>query len=124
MESTRAGARDNAAAVLIEVRGVAKSFGDGPWRQVVLEECSFVPEAGKLTVLIGPSGCGKSTLINVMAGYETADAGSVLMLGKPVRGPGADRLVVFQETALFPWMTTYRNVVYGPMVQRTRARAD
>jgi NitT/TauT family transport system ATP-binding protein len=75
-------------------------------------------EAGKLTVLIGPSGSGKSTLINIIAGYESADAGSVLLDGQPVSGPSADRLVVFQEAALFPWMTTLQNVAYGPKVQR------
>ncbi len=112
------------APPLLEVRHVTKSFGVGPLRQLVLDECSFTPEEGRLTVLIGPSGCGKSTLVNVLAGYETVDAGEVLMLGRPVRGPGVDRLVVFQETALFPWMTTYRNVVYGPMVQRDRSRSE
>lgn len=81
-------------------------------------------EAGRLTALIGPSGCGKSTLVNILAGYESVDAGEVLLLGRPVRGPGIDRLVVFQETALFPWMTTYRNVAYGPRVQRSRPHAE
>jgi NitT/TauT family transport system ATP-binding protein len=112
------------APALLEVRSISKSFGIGPLRQLVLDGCSFTPEAGRLTVLIGPSGCGKSTLVNVIAGYEAVDAGEVLLLGRPVRGPAVDRLVVFQETALFPWMTTYKNVVYGPMVQRTRSRAE
>ena len=75
-------------------------------------------------MLIGPSGCGKSTLINVIAGYEQPDAGTVRVFGKPVSGPGSDRLVVFQETALFPWMTTLQNVAYGPLVQRKRSRAE
>jgi NitT/TauT family transport system ATP-binding protein len=112
------------AQALLEVRSVTKSFGVGPLRQLVLDQCSFTPEAERLTVLIGPSGCGKSTLVNVLAGYEKVDAGEVLLLGRPVRGPGVDRLVVFQETALFPWMTTYKNVVYGPMVQRSRPRSQ
>jgi NitT/TauT family transport system ATP-binding protein len=118
------GIRSGAAPALLEVTDICKGFGLGPWRQVVLEGCSFTPAPGKLTVLIGPSGCGKSTLIAVLAGYESIDAGEVLLLGKPVRGPGSDRLVVFQETALFPWMTTYKNVIYGPMVQRMRSRAE
>ena len=124
MEQALTGQRGTPAPPLLEVRNVSKSFGVGPLRQLVLDACSFTPEAGRLTVLIGPSGCGKSTLVNVLAGYETVDAGEVLLLGRPVRGPGVDRLVVFQETALFPWMTTYNNVVYGPMVQRDRPRSE
>lgn len=100
------------------VTNVSKGFGLGPLHQQVLCNCSFTLEKGKLTVLIGPSGCGKSTLVNVLAGYEAPDTGSVCLDGKSVSEPGPDRLVVFQETALFPWMTTYENVSYGPRVQR------
>ena len=114
---------DNAPA-LLEVRSVSKSFGIGPLRHPVLDDCSFTLEAGRLTALIGPSGCGKSTLVNILAGYESVDVGEVLLLGAPVRGPGIDRLVVFQETALFPWMTTYKNVAYGPRVARSRPHAE
>ena len=110
--------------VLVDVKNVSKSFNIGPLRQLVLEKCSFAVEAERLTVLIGPSGCGKSTLVNVLAGYEGVDEGEVTLLGRPVRGPAADRLVVFQESALFPWMTTYQNVVYGPKVMRKRSGAD
>jgi NitT/TauT family transport system ATP-binding protein len=112
------------ASVALEANAVCKGFGIGLARESVLEDCSFTLQAGKLTVLIGPSGCGKSTLINALAGYEMPDSGTVTLLGKPVSGPGSDRLVVFQETALFPWMTTYANVAYGPIVQRQRLRAD
>ena len=117
-------ANQDTAPALLEVKRVSKSFGLGPLRQVVIEDCSFTPEPGRITVLIGPSGCGKSTLINMLAGYETPDAGEILLFGKPIRGSGADRLVVFQETALFPWMTTYENIIYGPKVQRVRPRAE
>jgi NitT/TauT family transport system ATP-binding protein len=98
--------------------GISKGFGLGPLHKQVIEDCSFTLEKGKLTVLIGPSGCGKSTLVNVLAGYEHLDAGQVTLDGQNINGPGPDRLVVFQETALFPWMTTYENVSYGPRVQR------
>ncbi len=100
------------------VTSVSKGFGLGPLHKQVLCNCSFTLEKGKLTVLVGPSGCGKSTLVNVLAGYETPDSGSVCIDSRPIGGPGPDRLVVFQETALFPWMTTYENVSYGPRVQR------
>ncbi len=100
------------------VEAVSKSYEAGLRQRVVLDGCSFMLEKGKLTVLIGPSGCGKSTLINIMAGYEKADAGMATLEGRPVGEPAADRLVVFQETALFPWMTAFQNVAYGPRVQR------
>lgn len=100
------------------VKNVTKGFGLGPMHKQVLCDCSFTLEKGKLSVLIGPSGCGKSTLVNVVAGYESPDSGTVTLDNKPVTQPGPDRLVVFQETALFPWMTTYENVSYGPRVQR------
>ncbi len=104
------------------VEGVSKSFGLGPLHKQVLCDCSFILEKSKLSVMIGPSGCGKSTLVNVLCGYEHPDCGKVLIDGKPVHGPGVDRLLVFQETALFPWMTTFENVNYGPKVQRKLPR--
>ncbi len=103
----------------ITVRGVSKRYGAAHLAREVVRDCSFTIEAGKLTVMIGPSGCGKSTLIRLLAGFERPDTGSILLNGAPVTGPGRDRLVVFQETALFPWMTTYDNIMYGP-----RARGE
>jgi len=105
------------------VEGVSKSYETEFETRQVLDDCSFRLAGGKLTVLIGPSGCGKSTLINIIAGYEKAGVGTVTLEGRPVDAPSADRLVVFQETALFPWMTTFQNVAYGPRVQR-RVSAD
>jgi len=100
------------------VDGVAKGFGLGLLHKQVLCDCSFALEKARLSVMIGPSGCGKTTLVNLLAGYETPDCGTILIDGKAVSGRGPDRLVVFQETALFPWMTTFENVSYGPRVQR------
>lgn len=108
----------------VVIDGVSKFYKIGPMREQVLEDCSLTLAAGKLTVLIGPSGCGKSTLINILAGYEAPDAGAITIDGEPIGGPTSDRLVVFQETALFPWMTTWQNIVYGPQVQRSRSRSD
>lgn len=103
----------------ITVKGVSKSYGAAHLAREVVRDCSFTIESGKLTVMIGPSGCGKSTLIRLLAGFERPDTGSITLNGVPVTGPGRDRLVVFQETALFPWMTTYDNILYGP-----RARGE
>ena len=99
---------------LVELRAVAKSYGTGRARRPVVEDCSFVIEPEKVTVMIGPSGAGKSTLIRLIAGFERPTGGEILVGGKPVRGPGPDRQVMFQECALFPWMTTAENVTYGP----------
>ena len=108
----------------MEVTSISKSYGVGPLRQKVIEDCSFNLESGKLTVMIGPSGCGKTTLINILAGYEKVDSGSIKINGEPIKGPGWDRLVVFQETALFPWMTTLQNVIYGHLVRRERNKKE
>jgi NitT/TauT family transport system ATP-binding protein len=103
----------------IVVRNVSKSYGAAHFAKEVVKDCTFTIERAKLTVMIGPSGCGKSTLIRLLAGFETPTSGSVELNGKPVDGPARDRLVLFQETALFPWMTTYDNILYGP-----RARGE
>ena len=95
----------------ISLLGVYKSFGTS----TVLQNCSFEVADGSFTALVGPSGCGKTTLINLVAGYDTADDGRVELNGRAVRGPGWDRLVVFQETALFPWKSTLKNVMFGPI---------
>jgi NitT/TauT family transport system ATP-binding protein len=103
----------------IVVTNVSKSYGAVGRHKDVVRDCSFTIERGKLTVMIGPSGCGKSTLIRLLAGFERPTEGTVRLDGQPVTGPDRDRLVVFQETALFPWMTTYDNILYGP-----RARGE
>jgi len=113
-----------AASGEMTVEHVHKSYGLKPLVKVVLGDCSFVLENRKLTVLIGPSGCGKSTLVNILAGYDMPDSGKVTIDGRAVKGPGRDRLVVFQETALFPWMTTFQNVSYGPKVRKEMSRGE
>jgi NitT/TauT family transport system ATP-binding protein len=101
----------------VRVEKVTKIYEKDDERQTVLDDCSILVERGKLTVLMGPSGCGKTVLINLIAGYETPTTGAVYIDDAPVTGPGQDRLVVFQESALFPWMTVYSNVTFGCRVQ-------
>jgi len=101
-------------AGLIELREVGKSYRRGRSARTVVENCSFTAEADRFTVMIGPSGAGKSTLARLIAGFDRPDRGEILVGGRPVTGPGRDRLVVFQESALFPWMNTEENVAYGP----------
>ena len=106
-------------APTIELRGVDKAYTHGRVSREVVRGCSFRVAAGAFTVMIGPSGAGKSTLVRLIAGFEKPTRGEILVRDRPIVGPGPDRQVVFQETALFPWMTTGENVDYGP-----RARGD
>src|SRR6266511_977081 len=85
------------------VKNVTKAFGDEFASKTVVRDCSFKVARGKFTVLIGPSGCGKTTLINLIAGYDRPTSGRIALDGETIVGPTSDRLVVFQETALFPW---------------------
>ena len=103
----------------LKVVGVSKSYGTGKIGKDVVRECTFTIERGKLTVMVGPSGCGKSTLIRLLAGFEHPTTGTIELDGKAVAEPSRELLVLFQETALFPWMTTWNNILYGP-----RARGE
>jgi ABC-type nitrate/sulfonate/bicarbonate transport system, ATPase component len=99
---------------MIQVKGVGKAFAqrDGA-AYTALEDISFTVDRGEFVSILGPSGCGKSTLLNLVAGLELADEGLVLANGKPVAAPGPDRIVVFQEHALYPWLTVLENVAFG-----------
>jgi NitT/TauT family transport system ATP-binding protein len=98
----------------IDVISVGKVYGAEGFAKQVVQNCSFSVSRGELTVMIGPSGCGKSTLIRLMAGFERPSKGTITIDDRPITGPGVDRLVVFQESALFPWMSTYDNIMFGP----------
>ena len=90
----------------------------------VLEDCSFDIEQGKLTVLMGASGCGKSTVAYMLAGYVVPDAGTLTIDGQPIAGAGPDRIMVFQETALWHWMTVLDNVLFGPRASGSMTSAQ
>jgi NitT/TauT family transport system ATP-binding protein len=78
-----------------------------------LDDVSLAVGEAEFVCLVGASGCGKSTLLNIIAGLEKPDSGTVLADGKPVTGPGRERLVMFQESALFPWLDVLGNVLFG-----------
>ena len=88
-----------------------------------LDGISLTINEGEFVALLGPSGCGKSTLLNLLAGFEKTTEGTLLFDGETVTRPGPDRGVVFQEAALFPWLSVWQNVVFGPQVQGV-ARAE
>src|SRR3712207_155939 len=95
------------------IEGVSKSFT--PQRAVVqaLDRVSLAVAEGEFVCLIGSSGCGKSTLLDIMAGLTPPDSGQVVADGQRVEGPGRQRLVMFQESALFPWLDAFGNVMFG-----------
>jgi NitT/TauT family transport system ATP-binding protein len=98
----------------IQIEGVSKSYTEGV---LALDEISLELPENSFTCLLGPSGCGKSTLLNMIAGFIEPTTGRILVDGREVTQAGADRGVVFQEYALFPWRTAVENVEFGPMIQ-------
>src|SRR4051794_40875857 len=98
----------------LKLQGIWKSFGmRGSKRTRTIQDVSLTCKPGEFVVMVGPSGCGKSTLLNIAAGMIRADAGGVLVDGKPVSVPGPDRTMVFQDHGLFPWLTAAGNVGFG-----------
>lgn len=102
---------------MMQVNNVYKAFGEDWAREMVIENLSLKIRRNQLTAIVGPSGCGKSTVVNLLAGFERPDSGQILLDGRPITGPSKDTLVVFQETALMPWLTTYQNVTFGPKLR-------
>ena len=110
---------------LLEIAGLSKSFpprnGGGP--NAALRDVNLAVEEGEFVCLVGPSGCGKSTLLNVIAGLEDASSGSVRVSGRDVETAGADRGMVFQDAALFPWLNVISNIEF-PLKARGMPRAE
>lgn len=108
----------------LSIQSVGKIYDPDGAHVEALKACSLEIAAGEFVAVVGPSGCGKSTLLNILAGFDTLTSGSVYLDGNPLATidraplPGPDRVVVFQNGALFPWKTVLENVVYGLVVQR------
>ncbi|HEV8255783.1 MAG TPA: ABC transporter ATP-binding protein [Casimicrobiaceae bacterium] len=96
------------------VDGVSKRFGTSADAVQALEPIDLAVGAGEFLTIVGPSGCGKSTLLNIVAGFETPTTGRAVLDGKAIAGPGPERGVVFQQGALFTWMSVLDNVAFGP----------
>jgi len=105
----------HARAERIVIRGLRKQFRDIARQEevIALDGIDLAVADDEFLTVLGPSGCGKTTLLNIVASFESASGGEVLLDGEPVRKPGPDRGVVFQEYALFPWLTVQQNIEFG-----------
>lgn len=107
----------------ISIRNVSKVYDPDGAKVLAVIDCSMEITAGEFCVVVGPSGCGKTTLLNAIAGFHGITAGEILLDGQVLcnasrqAAPGSDRIVVFQNGALFPWFTVLENVTFGPVVQ-------
>ena len=97
----------------LAIENVSKSFKGASGPVLALDRVSLNVAEGEFVCLVGASGCGKTTMLNIIAGLEKPDSGRVLANGKPVTSPGRERLVMFQEPALFPWLNVFGNVLFG-----------
>ncbi len=108
----------------IRIDDVVKIYDPDGAAVMAVDHCSLEIAAGEICMIVGPSGCGKTTLLNAIAGFHSISSGAIYMdgemlcgPGKPMAEPGSDRIVVFQNGALFPWKTNLENVAFGPMMQ-------
>ena len=108
----------------ISIASVTKRFETGDFVVTALDDVNLAVQDREIVTLVGASGCGKSTLLNLIAGFETPTLGQVLVNGQPIKGPGPDRGVVFQQTALFPWLTVEDNIAFGLSLRANQGKAD
>jgi taurine transport system ATP-binding protein len=106
-----------AAAAFVRFAGVSVRYGEGAGAVQALERADLAFGQGDFVCVVGPSGCGKTTLMQTLAGFLPPTTGAVSVDGEPVRGPGPERGVVFQQPALFPWMTVAANAGFGPRMR-------
>ena len=116
------------ATAALELRDVCKGYGSGAARSEVLDRLNLRIEPGEFVAIVGFSGSGKTTLVNLLAGLLKADSGEVLKDGKPIRGPGPDRGIVFQSYSLMPWLNVRENIALAVdqvfASEPARARAE
>ena len=102
--------------MILQVRRATKSFDAGDSnakRKTIFHDLSLDIDEREVVTVLGPSGCGKTTLVRMVAGFERADSGEILFDGAPVTRPGPDRVMVFQQPGLYPWLDVRRNVAFG-----------
>jgi sulfonate transport system ATP-binding protein len=108
----------------LSIEQVSKTFRSRAGTVLALDKVSLNVAEAEFVCIVGASGCGKSTLLNIIAGLEKPDCGTVLADGKPVTGPGRERLVMFQESALFPWLDVRGNVLFGLKLKPNLTKKD
>lgn len=114
----------------ISLRDVCKVYDPGGVNVVAVDHWSLEIAAGEFVVVVGPSGCGKTTLLNGIAGFDAITGGEIALDGRTIASPslrltpGADRVVVFQNGALFPWKTVLENVIFGPIAQHKMSKPE
>src|SRR6476660_3232852 len=107
---------------LLSLRSVSKRFISSRHNTTAVQDISLDIAAGEFVVVVGPSGCGKSTLLNIVAGLDRSDGGEAVFDGRPIRGSGAERVVVFQDAALYPWLNVRANVEFGLKMKGMRGK--
>ena len=121
---------ERSAAGSLSIRDVCKTYDPDGACVEALRNCSAEVRSGEFVAIVGPSGCGKSTLLNMIAGFDTVSSGEIGLDGRVLASadrpplPGPNRVVVFQNGALFPWKTVLENVIYGPLRQKVLSRAQ
>ena len=115
----------------VRIIDAVKMYGTQEAGVLAVDHCTFDVPPGEITVVVGPSGCGKTTLLNAIAGFHGLSSGSIYLdnemlcgPGKLKAEPGPDRIVVFQNGALFPWKTNIENVAFGPIMQGSMTRKE
>ena len=120
------GASKAATQGAIRIEDVVKIYDPDGAAVMAVDHCSLDIPAGEICMIVGPSGCGKTTLLNAIAGFHSITSGKISMdgqmlcgPGKPIAEPGSDRIVVFQNGALFPWKSNLENVAFGPLDRKS-----
>lgn len=123
--------KQNTGKGALSIKNVTKVYDPEGVNVMAVDDCSMEIAGGEVCMIVGPSGCGKTTLLNAIAGFHSITEGSIHLdgellcgPGKPIAQQGADRMVVFQHGALFPWKTLQENVAYGPTVQKVLGPGD
>jgi len=120
--------KEGSAGGCLTICDVGKTYDPDGTCVEALKGCSIEVKAGAFVAIVGPSGCGKTTLLNMIAGFDAVSSGEIYMDGRLIAAPdlppqpGPDRVVVFQNGALFPWKTVLENVSYGPVRQKVLTR--
>lgn len=107
--------------IKLQVCGLSKIYEDNGREVVALKDVNLEVKESEFVMIVGPSGCGKTSLINIIGGLDEASSGEVLLDGRTVSGPGADRGMVFQGYSLFPWLSVQKNVEFGLKMKKVSA---